>query len=115
MQYKIGDIIKGEVSGIEEYGIFVRLENNYNGLIHISEITDGFVNDIKRYVEVGEIIYVHVLDIEEKSKQMKLSIKNINYKEDGKTQKIAESLRGFLPLQEKLPEWVEEKCGEITE
>lgn len=115
MQYKIGDIIKGEVTGIEDYGVFVRLENSYNGLIHISEITGGFVNDINDYVKIGEKIYVHILDLNEKCKQMKLSIKSINYKEDGLTQNIPESLRGFLPLQETLPIWTEEKLKEIDE
>ena len=36
--YKIGDIIEVEVSGIENYGIFVKAEDDYTGLIHISEI-----------------------------------------------------------------------------
>ena len=43
--YKVGDIVKGVVSGIEEYGIFVTLENDFSGLIHISEITQGFVSN----------------------------------------------------------------------
>ena len=115
MEYKQGDIIKGEVSGIEDYGIFVKLENNYSGLIHISEITDGFVNSINNFVTIGEKIYVRVLDVDTNNKQMKLSIKNINYKESGKTQKIPESLRGFLPLQEELPKWTAEKLKEIDE
>ena len=115
MKCKIGDIIKGEVTGIEDYGVFVRLEDGYNGLIHISEITGGFVSDINDYVKIGEHIFVHILDLNEKCKQMKLSIKNINYKEDGKTQNIPESIRGFLPLQENLPIWTEEKLKEIDE
>ena len=113
MDYKIDDIVKGEVTGIEEYGIFIRLEDGYNGLVHISEITDGFVSSIENFVKIGEHVFVRILSIEEKSKQMRLSIKSINYKEDGLTQKIPESIRGFLPLEEKLKEWTAEKLDEI--
>jgi len=115
MEHKVGDIIKGEVTGIEEYGVFVRLESEYSGLIHISEITTRFVSKINDFVEIGEKIFVRILEINEDTKQLKLSIKNINYKEDGLTQKIPESIKGFLPLEEKLPEWTEEKIKEIEE
>ena len=73
MQYAIGDIIKGEVTGIEEYGVFIRLESEYSGLIHISEITTGYVNDINTFVSVGEKIFVRILEINEGTKQVKLS------------------------------------------
>ena len=38
--YKIGDIVKGKVTGIENYGIFLLMEDGYTGLIHISEISE---------------------------------------------------------------------------
>jgi len=115
MQYEVNEIIKAEVTGIEDYGIFVKLEAGYNGLVHISEITEGFVSDIGKYVQIGEKIFVRILEIDEKRMNMKLSIKNINYKEDGMTQNIQESIRGFLPLQENLPQWTEDKLKEIDE
>ena len=113
MQYKINDIIKGRVTGIESYGVFIRIDENYTGLIHISEITDGFVTNINNFVELEENIFVRVLEIDNNHKHMKLSIKSINYKEDGKTQKIEESIRGFLPLQQNLDIWTNEKLKEI--
>ena len=115
MEHKVGDIIKGEVTGIEEYGVFVRTDSDYSGLIHISEITTGFVSEITNFVQIGEKIFVRILEINDDTKQLKLSIKNINYKENGLTQKIPESIKGFLPLEEKLPEWTEEKLKEIEE
>jgi len=42
-KYQIGDIVTVSVTGIEKYGIFVGLDEYYSGLIHISEISDGFV------------------------------------------------------------------------
>ena len=46
--YKIGDIIEVEVSGIENYGIFVKAEDDYTGLIHISEIDNNYIKDINK-------------------------------------------------------------------
>ena len=41
--YKIGDTVKGKITGIQKYGIFVAVDNEYTGLIHISEISNAFV------------------------------------------------------------------------
>ena len=58
MQVKIGDIVHGKISGIQQYGIFVRLDSQIEGLIHISEIHGGYVKDIGREYQVGETIKV---------------------------------------------------------
>ena len=47
--YIVGNIVKGEITGIESYGLFVKLDNDYTGLVHISEITNNFVKDINNY------------------------------------------------------------------
>lgn len=114
MKYQIGDIVEAEVTGVEEYGFFVKVGNKYNGLIHISEIIEGYVNDINHYIKLGEIIYVHILDIDEKSLQMKLSVKNINYRINYSDNKVKESLRGFLPLHEKLEDWTSETLDQLN-
>ena len=106
---KKGDIIKGEVTGIENYGIFVHVENEYDGLIHISEVSEEFVRDVKSYVEIGEIIYCQVLEVLEPDKKLKLSIKDINYKSIPINKDIQETRLGFLPLKEHLDSWMEEK------
>ena len=46
IEYKIGDIVKVRVTGIERYGIFVSVDSLYTGLIHISEISSSFVKDV---------------------------------------------------------------------
>lgn len=108
-EYKIGDIIKGQVTGIENYGIFVNIDPWCNGLIHISEVSEEYVKDIHDYVRVGETIYCQILDINEDNLQLKLSIKNINYKSDSGEGNIHETRKGFLPLKEKLDSWIEDK------
>ena len=50
--YKKGDMVKGKVTGIEKYGIFVSINDGVTGLIHISEISDAFVKNVFDYVEM---------------------------------------------------------------
>ena len=44
--FKVGDTIKCVVTGFKEYGIFVRVNDEYNGLIHISEISNNYIRNI---------------------------------------------------------------------
>ena len=104
----VGNIVKGEVTGIEPYGIFVKIDNKYNGLIHISEITNNFVKNISDYVDIGEFIYAKIIDTDKENGNLRLSIKGLNYKVNNKNQKVKESIRGFSPLQENLSKWTEE-------
>ena len=106
--YIVGNIVKGEVTGIESYGIFIKINDEYKGLIHISEITNNFVKNVNDYVEVGEMIYAKIIFVDNENKNLRLSIKGLNYKVDNKNQKVKESIRGFSPLQENLSKWTEE-------
>lgn len=109
-KYQIGNIVKGCVTGIEKYGIFVSLDNYYSGLIHISEISESFVRNINDYVEIGETINVKILDINNDDYHVKLSIKDIDYRINKKKKsKIVEVGQGFNILANKLPMWIKEK------
>ena len=110
MTYNKGKIVKGVVSGIEPYGIFVNFDEYYSGLIHISEISNGFVRNPNKFVELGETIYVEILDVDEDECHLKLSIKNIQYKvgQNHRRVKIKETKSGFKTLQYKFPQWIEE-------
>ena len=115
-QYKVGKIVKGNITGVEKYGIFVNLDNFYSGLIHISEVSNDFVKDINKYGEVGETIFVKVLEVDEDTNHVKLSIKDINYRATRRSamSKIEEMGSGFLPLMNSLNYWIEEKYKEIN-
>ncbi len=105
MKYKDGDIVKGKVTGIENYGVFVGLfDNEYSGLIHISEMSEKFVKNVFDYVQLGEVILAKVIDVNKKTKQLKLSIKGLDYRIDDK--KRLEDRNGFTPLREMLPKWI---------
>jgi len=116
MEYgiKVGDIIDVTITGIQPYGAFASLPNHTSGLIHISEISDKFVRSVENFVHVGDTIQVKVIDIDEKTKQAKLSLKAVKigkrkYRRAYKSQKekIQETPLGFSPLQKKLPEWIQ--------
>ena len=114
-KYQKGKIIKGVVSGIEAYGAFITLDEYYTGLIHISEISNGFVKKITDFLNIGDTIYVEILDVDTESNHLKLSIKNINYKPQKikKTKKIIETQQGFKTLQYKLPKWIDQSLEKI--
>ncbi len=75
--YKEGDIIEGIITSIKKYGAFLSFENGYIGLLHISEISTNFVNNIYSYFDVGDKITVTVKRIDEKTKFLNVSIKDL--------------------------------------
>lgn len=107
-KYEKGRIIKGTVSGIESYGAFVTFDEFYTGLIHISEISYGYVKKITDYLNIGDTIYVQIIDVDNETNHLKLSIKNIQYKPNRikKNKKIVETNTGFKTLAYKLPKWI---------
>ena len=109
--YKKGKVVKATVTGIESYGVFVSLDEYYSGLIHISEISHDFVHNIHDFVKIGEEINVEILEVDEELSQLKLSIKNINYRDfkQRPKRKIKATPLGFNTLEYKLPIWIEQK------
>lgn len=115
VKYEKGSITTGCVTGIEKYGIFVGLDEYYSGLIHISEISDGFVKNVSDYVNLGETIKVKVLESNDDECHVKLSIKDIDYRiENRKLQKIEETGTGFQVLKDHMEDWIREKSEEIA-
>ena len=74
---KKDDIIKVTVTGVQKYGAFAQSEN-YDGLIHISEISYGYVKSVNDYLKVGDKIYAEVVDVDDNDNHLKLSIKDID-------------------------------------
>lgn len=115
-KYKKGSIIRGTVTGIETYGVFVSCDDYYSGLIHISEISYSYVKNITDFVNVGDLIYAEVIDIDESLGQLKLSIKNIDYRYNRGVRKhrIIETESGFNTLASMLPLWIEENLKKMA-
>ena len=111
--YKIGTIVTGYVTGIEDYGIFVHLDDKVSGLIHISEISKHFVKDINKYAKLGEVIRVKIIGMEN-STHYQLSIKDIDYRiMKSRGSKIKETSSGFSNLAISLDSWIKSKLEQL--
>ncbi len=112
--FSVGDIVKGQITGITPYGVFVSLEDDYTGLVHISEVSDKFVRNLQDKFNIGDIINVKVVEIDESKSHAKLSIKKIDYKVEETLSIIPESGSGFGLLEKNLEKWTSQKIQEIS-
>ena len=74
---KVGDIVECVVTGVQSYGAFVLIDDRINGLIHISEISKGYVRNIEDFVRVGDTVFVKILELDEEELRAKVSLKEI--------------------------------------
>jgi predicted RNA-binding protein with RPS1 domain len=110
MKYKVGKIVEGTVTGIETYGAFVSFDEFYSGLIHISEISEGFVNDVNEFLTIGDIIKTRIIGIDEENNHLKLSIKEFeNLKPKRRKRGIRETKGRSKQLFQLLPKWIEKE------
>lgn len=72
---KAGQIVEGIVTSIKSFGVFVKLEDGVDGLVHISKVANGYIKDASEYLSVGQKVKVKVLKIGDNGK-IDLSIKD---------------------------------------
>ena len=114
-QFKIGDIIQGEVTGIQKYGIFVKLDDETQGLVHISECQQGYVSEIDKLYQIGDQLKVMIIDIDEYSHQISLSIRQLiktntppfPTRVRKKNHRYLPNI-GFKTIDRKMSEWIDE-------
>ncbi len=128
--YEVGSIVEGKVTGIKPFGAFVALDENKQGLVHISEIAHGFVKDINEVLSVGDEVKVKIISIEEGTGKISLSIRATQPapeqperpKQAPRSQggsrpqgaprqaanKQQEPAKGFNTLEDKLKQWVKQ-------
>lgn len=73
MQLEVGSIVEGKVTGITKFGAFIDLGEKTTGMVHISEVANAFVNDIKDFLKENDVVKVKVLSVE--GGKISLSIK----------------------------------------
>jgi small subunit ribosomal protein S1 len=76
-KYKIGQVVKGKIQKIVNYGAFVRIEDEVNGLIHISELSNGLVTDPNKFVKIGEECELQIISISKSERHLGLSLKKV--------------------------------------
>ena len=74
MEFGVGSVVEGKVTGITKFGAFVALPEGKSGLVHISEIAYSYVNDVKDHLKEGQEVKVKVIGIDENGR-INLSIK----------------------------------------
>ncbi len=73
----VGMELEGIVTNVANFGAFVDIGVHQDGLVHISQLTDRFVDDPNKIVKVGQVVKVQVLEINEKLKRISLSMKAV--------------------------------------
>ena len=68
MPVQVGDIVEGKVTGITNFGAFVELPEGQTGLVHISEIAEVYVKEIKDFLKQNDLVKVKVISVEPKGK-----------------------------------------------
>ena len=64
MELTVGAVLEGKVKSITKFGAFIALPENKTGMVHISEITHSFVNDIREHLTEGQDVKVMVIGLE---------------------------------------------------
>jgi translation initiation factor 2 subunit 1 len=75
-----GELVVGKIDEIEDFGVFVDLEEyeDKRGLIHVSEVASGWIKNVRDHVNEGQTVVCKVLDVDESSQQIDLSLKDVN-------------------------------------
>jgi len=93
--YKVGDLVKGQVTKLASFGAFVGLEHDIDGLVHISQVSEERVDKIKNVLKVGDDVQARVIKIDRGERRIGLSIKAANYS----TEQLAEEQKALDALK----------------
>ena len=118
--YELGQIVNGVVVEIASYGAFIQCDNGQKGLLHISELSSGFVTSVEDMLKVGDTLRLRIVSIDPKNQYLRLSLKQgPDVKQTRQTKKIRirlpESDINFAPLRQALPGWIEKAKGKKEE
>ncbi|MFC4411339.1 S1 domain-containing post-transcriptional regulator GSP13 [Chungangia koreensis] len=115
-QYEAGEVLTGKVTGIQPYGAFVALDDETQGLVHISEITYGYVKDVHDFLSVGQEVQVKVMEVDEAAGKISLSIRALQERPPVMRKEVPKKslqarvqerdAEGFNSLKDKLQDWI---------
>jgi small subunit ribosomal protein S1 len=81
-RFKVGDVVKGRVAKIASFGAFVELEDDIDGLVHISQLSEDHVNRVKDVLNVGDEVEARVIKVDKVERRIGLSVKAMTYNEE---------------------------------
>jgi len=95
-RFRIGDLVKGTISKITNFGAFVQLQDDIDGLVHISQISEDRIEKVKDVLKVGQEVEARVIKVDKAERRIGLSIKAANYGEEA-LRKEAEAFDTLRP------------------
>lgn len=114
MSFAVGQVVEGKVTGITNFGAFVELSPGTTGLVHISEVADVYVKDIKDFVQLNDQVKVKILSMQ--NGKIGLSIRQAQPKPNRQSQqsfedKLAKFLKDSDERQSDLKRSLDSKRG----
>jgi len=121
-QLEVGSVVEGKVTGIKPFGAFVAINEEKQGLVHISQVAHGFVKDINEHLSVGDEVKVKVMSVDGDTGKISLSIRETvaapekparpakpRTERPRKVEAVhQEKSQGFNTLEEKLKGWLKQ-------
>ncbi len=95
-RFRIGDLVKGTVSKLTNFGAFVQLQDDIDGLVHISQISEDRIEKVKDVLKVGQEVEARVIKVDKAERRIGLSIKAAHYGEEA-LRKEAEAFDTLRP------------------
>ncbi len=119
-KYNVGDVVKGKVVRLVNFGAFVELEKGVDGLVHVSQISNQWLENPVSALEVGQEIEAKILDINVEKEKITLSIKALlpevekPVKEESEDKKGKKRVKQEEPVEEELREWKDSSSGDVS-
>jgi small subunit ribosomal protein S1 len=95
-RFKVGDVVKGRVAKIASFGAFIELEDDIDGLVHISQISEERIEKVKDKLNVGDEVEARVIKVDKVERRIGLSVKAMNYSE-ADIQKESQAFEALRP------------------
>jgi len=95
-RFRIGDLVKGTISKLTNFGAFIQLQDEIDGLVHISQISEDRIEKVKDVLKVGQEVEARVIKVDKAERRIGLSIKAANYGEEA-LRKEAEAFDTLRP------------------
>ena len=118
MEFTVGTLLEGKVKSITKFGAFILLPENRTGMVHISEVANTYVSDIRAHLTEGDIVRVKIIGIDESGK-ISLSIKRAKEPErrpprPRQDSSAPQALKAPLTFEEKLKQFMSDSDSKIS-
>ena len=107
-QLKEGDIVEGRITGVQAYGVFIKLNDECNGLVHASELGKLECNNLNRFFKIGQPLKVKILRIKPGGKQAVLRIHRTPANKRRMGASSFETNSGFSAIKKQMPSWIQD-------